>query len=290
MRNSRFVIALAAVACAAALPAVAAAHKPAHHGHPGKGQQRERHRCPPCSGCRSDGQGRRRAQAARGRAEHRRARPRASPPARSTRPTCIPARAWRRAPRPCRSPTSTPMSAASPRSSRRCRPTPPPTSWPTASTSPCTPAMPRTPVISCGDRQRQAARRPDKSAAFTFLKGAGSRAWPRRALPEGQRRDRLDQPQRPDPGAHAVHLHAGTCAAPRRCRRQPRRRHRRPRRQGQHEDRLDLDHPGRRPRATRSTCTPLPAPRAPAPVVACGDLYGFGRHTATSTSNSGGER
>ena len=40
MRNSRFVIALAAVACAAALPAVAAAHKghPFHHGHPGKGK------------------------------------------------------------------------------------------------------------------------------------------------------------------------------------------------------------------------------------------------------------
>jgi Cu/Zn superoxide dismutase len=36
MRNSRFVLALAAVACAAALPAVAAAHK--GHGHPGKGQ------------------------------------------------------------------------------------------------------------------------------------------------------------------------------------------------------------------------------------------------------------
>jgi Cu/Zn superoxide dismutase len=36
MRNSRFVIALAAVACAAALPAVAAAHK--GHGHPGKGK------------------------------------------------------------------------------------------------------------------------------------------------------------------------------------------------------------------------------------------------------------
>jgi Cu/Zn superoxide dismutase len=36
MRNSRFVVALAAVACAAALPAVAGAHK--GHGHPGKGQ------------------------------------------------------------------------------------------------------------------------------------------------------------------------------------------------------------------------------------------------------------
>jgi Cu/Zn superoxide dismutase len=37
MRNSRFVIALAAVACAAALPAVAAAHKGRpFHGHPGK--------------------------------------------------------------------------------------------------------------------------------------------------------------------------------------------------------------------------------------------------------------
>ena len=37
MRNSRLVVALAAVACAAALPAVAAAHK-GHpfHGHPGK--------------------------------------------------------------------------------------------------------------------------------------------------------------------------------------------------------------------------------------------------------------
>ena len=40
MRNSRFVVALAAVACAAALPAAAAAHKghPFHHGHPGKGK------------------------------------------------------------------------------------------------------------------------------------------------------------------------------------------------------------------------------------------------------------
>jgi Cu/Zn superoxide dismutase len=39
MRTSRFVLALAAVACAAALPAVAAAHK-SHpfHGHPGKGK------------------------------------------------------------------------------------------------------------------------------------------------------------------------------------------------------------------------------------------------------------
>jgi hypothetical protein len=38
MRNSRFIVALAAVACAAALPAVAAAHKghPGHH--PGKGK------------------------------------------------------------------------------------------------------------------------------------------------------------------------------------------------------------------------------------------------------------
>ena len=41
MRNSRFVVALAAVACAAALPAAAAAHK-GHpfHGHPGKGKAR----------------------------------------------------------------------------------------------------------------------------------------------------------------------------------------------------------------------------------------------------------
>jgi len=39
MRNSRFVVALAAVACAAALPAVAAAHKGhTSHGHPGKGK------------------------------------------------------------------------------------------------------------------------------------------------------------------------------------------------------------------------------------------------------------
>jgi Cu/Zn superoxide dismutase len=40
MRNTRFVVALAAVACAAALPAAAVAHKgqPAHHGHPGKGK------------------------------------------------------------------------------------------------------------------------------------------------------------------------------------------------------------------------------------------------------------
>jgi Cu/Zn superoxide dismutase len=39
MRNSRFVVALAAVACAAALPAVAAAHKgKPFHGHPGKGK------------------------------------------------------------------------------------------------------------------------------------------------------------------------------------------------------------------------------------------------------------
>jgi Cu/Zn superoxide dismutase len=37
MRNSRFVVALVAVACAAALPAAAAAHKgKGHHGHPGK--------------------------------------------------------------------------------------------------------------------------------------------------------------------------------------------------------------------------------------------------------------
>jgi Cu/Zn superoxide dismutase len=39
MRNGRLVVALAAVACAAALPAVAAAHKgPPFHGHPGKGK------------------------------------------------------------------------------------------------------------------------------------------------------------------------------------------------------------------------------------------------------------
>ena len=39
MRTSRFAVALAAVACAAALPAAAAAHRshPAHHGNPGKG-------------------------------------------------------------------------------------------------------------------------------------------------------------------------------------------------------------------------------------------------------------
>jgi Cu/Zn superoxide dismutase len=37
MRNSRFVVALAAVACVAALPAAAAAHKGPFHGHPGKG-------------------------------------------------------------------------------------------------------------------------------------------------------------------------------------------------------------------------------------------------------------
>ena len=51
MRNSRFVVALAAVACAAALPAAAAAHKgqpqksqPAQgcHGHPGKGKHGNR--------------------------------------------------------------------------------------------------------------------------------------------------------------------------------------------------------------------------------------------------------
>jgi Cu/Zn superoxide dismutase len=38
MRNSRFVVALVAVACATALPAVAAAHKGPLHGHPGKGK------------------------------------------------------------------------------------------------------------------------------------------------------------------------------------------------------------------------------------------------------------
>jgi hypothetical protein len=42
MRNSRFLVALVAVACAAALPAAAAAHKghpsKGHHGHPGKGK------------------------------------------------------------------------------------------------------------------------------------------------------------------------------------------------------------------------------------------------------------
>ena len=79
MRNSRFVVALAAVACAAALPAAAAAHKghPFHHGHPGKGKDGNATVVRLAPGGRTEGQGRRRAQAAHGRAERLPARLRA---------------------------------------------------------------------------------------------------------------------------------------------------------------------------------------------------------------------
>ena len=208
MRNSRFVLALAAVACAAALPAVAAAHK--GHGHPGKGHNGNATvlRLAPAAG--SDGQG------------HGRALQHAGALSIALRVHGLTPGAFYATDLHSGSCLAQGASALS---------------FPdlyadehgiatlvtTVRTDPAANFVANGfyvavhagnqhgRLISCGDVTVKADK-PDKSAAFTWLKGASvtaARSSCRRA-----RRHRLDQPQRPDPGPHAVHLHAGTCACP----------------------------------------------------------------------------
>jgi Cu/Zn superoxide dismutase len=209
MRNSRFVLALAAVACAAALPAVAAAHK--GHGHPGKGQHGNATivRLAPAAG-----------QTAKGKAvllQHTGAlsialRVRGLTPGSfyatdlhsgsclvqgasvlafpdiyadengvATLVTTVP--------------TDAAANFVAPNFYVDVH----------ASNTP-------TPVISCGDVSVKPDR-PAKSAAFTWLKGASVHGRAE-LLQKGSDVTVWISLSGLTPGLHAVHLHAGTCAAP----------------------------------------------------------------------------
>ena len=210
MRNSRFVVALVAVACAAALPAAAAAHKQARRevasgarAITGKGNG-----APACASRRPPARRPRASpsQAARRRSERRARRRQLTPgafyAAHVHAGSCAAPGAVA-----LRSPTSTPMSTASPSSSRRV---------PTAAGANyfaggfyvdvhAGPSASATPVISCGDIAVKPRSR--RSRRQGVAQGRGRRARPRGARPEGQRRVRLDQAQRP----HARRARACTC-------------------------------------------------------------------------------
>ena len=211
MRNSRFVVALAAVACAAALPAVAAAHK-GHpfHGHPGKGKHGNSTvvRLAPAAG--QTAKGVVVLTAARERAERRVARQGADPgqfyASHLHSGSCLAQGA---------SAVTFPDLYADERGVAKLvttvPTTPARTSWPPASTSTCTPARPRHDgaVDLLRRCQRQAAQ---KSAALTWLKGANGVHGRAEVFQKGSDVTVWISVSGLTTGPHAVHLHAGTCA------------------------------------------------------------------------------
>ncbi len=76
-------------------------------------------------------------------------------------------------------------------------------------------------AISCGDLNVKPPK-PAKSAAMTFLKGASSERGRAELFQKGGDVTVWISLSGLTPGAHAVHLHVGSCGEPRRRRRQPR--------------------------------------------------------------------
>ncbi|HET6174451.1 MAG TPA: CHRD domain-containing protein [Gaiellales bacterium] len=280
MRNSRFVVALAAVACAAALPAAAAAHTshPAHHGHPGKGTSGNTTvvRLAPAAG-----------QKAKGFAELTQRTGALSVAVRVSGLTPGAFYATHLHSGSClvqgASVVTFPDLYADEHGVAKLVTTVPTDAaanfvangfyvdvhaGPSAST---------TPVISCGDLSVKPPKA-DKSAAFTWLKGSSGAHGRAELFQKGSDVSVWISLSGLKPGAHAVHLHAGTCAAP-----------------GSVAVSLgDVtagpDGKASMKIASTSTITVVTkgfsldvhaAPSAtatPADVVACGDLYGFKKH------------
>jgi Cu/Zn superoxide dismutase len=277
MRNSRFVIALAAVACAAALPAVAAAHKghPAHHGHPGKGKSGNTTvvRLAPAGG-----------QTAKGFAELTQRAGALSVAVRVSGLTpgsfyatdlhsgsCLAQGA---------SAVSFPDLYANERGVAKLV-----TTVPTATAANFVATgfyldvhagAATAAVISCGDLNVKPPKA-EKSAAVTFLKGAGTERGHAELFQKGTDVSVWISLSGLTPGVHAVHLHAGTCKAPGAV--------------AVSLGDVTAGPDGKASMKIASTSTiPVVAKgysldvhaaassAGDSPVVACGDLYGFGRH------------
>jgi Cu/Zn superoxide dismutase len=216
MRNSRFVVALAAVACAAALPAAAVAHKghPFHHGHPGKGKGGNATvvRLVPAAGQKAKG--------------HVVLTQRTGALSVSLRVSGL---------------TPGQFYASHLHSGSCLAQGAPAVTFPdiyadehgvaklvtTVATDPAAnfvapnfyvdvhagPSTSVTPVISCGDLSVKPPKA-QKSAAATWLKGSGDARGHAEVFQKGNDVTVWIALKGLTPGAHAVHLHVGTCAAP----------------------------------------------------------------------------
>jgi Cu/Zn superoxide dismutase len=223
MRNSRFVLALVAVACVAALPAAAAANnsKPAEkshsskkHGHPGKWQGKGDHtgvRLSPVAGQKAKGGAelKQRAGALSVALVVSRLTPGAFYAAHVHAGTCA---------APGAAALTLPDIYADERGVAKLVVT-----LPTAAGANylaggfsidvhAGPSASATPVISCGDI---AAKVPkvEKSAAKVFLKGAAAERGHAELVQKGGDVSVWIKLSGLTPGAHALHLHAGSCAA-----------------------------------------------------------------------------
>jgi Cu/Zn superoxide dismutase len=213
MRSSRFVVALAAVACAAALPAAAAAHKghPFHHGHPGKGKNGNATvvRLAPAAG-----------QKARGVVVLEQRTGALSVSLRVSGLTPGQFYASHLHAGSCLAQGATAVSFPDIYADEHGVATLV-TTVPTSATANFVapnfyvdvhagPSASATPVISCGDL----SIKPQKSAAVTWLKGASGAHGRAEVFQKGTDVTVWVKLSGLTPGAHAVHLHAGTCAAP----------------------------------------------------------------------------
>jgi Cu/Zn superoxide dismutase len=210
MRNTRFAIALAAVACAAALPAVAAAHK--GHGHPGKGNRDNKTfvRLAPAAGQTAKGvvQLKQHANALSIAVRVRGLTPGAFYATDLHSGSCLAQGA---------SAVSFPDLYADERGTATL-----------VTTVPTGPGAnfvatgfyvdvhagnATTAVISCGDLNAKPPKA-EKSAAATFLKGANQEHGRAELIQKDSDVTVWISLSGLTPGAHAVHLHAGTCAVP----------------------------------------------------------------------------
>jgi len=210
MRNGRFVVALAAVACAAALPAVAAAHRghPAHH-HPGKGDNTTVVRLAPAAG-----------QTARGTAQLKQRTAALSIAVRVSGLTPGAFYAIDLHSGSCGAQGALAATFPDLYADERGHATLV-TTVPTAAAANFVAAgfyvavhagNNTTGLISCGDVSVKPAK-PAKSAAFTWLKGASVHGRAE-LFQNGSDVTVWVSLSGLTPGLHAVHLHAGTCAVP----------------------------------------------------------------------------
>jgi Cu/Zn superoxide dismutase len=216
MRNSRFVVALAAVACAAALPAVAAAHKshPAHHGHPGKGTSGSTTvvRLAPAAG-----------QKAKGIAQLKQRNGALSVALHVSGLTPGAFYASHVHSGSCAAPGAVAVTFPDIYADEQGHATLV-TTVPTAAAANFVangfsvdvhagPSAGATPVIACGDLNVKPPK-PAKSAAVTWLKGTSGAHGHAELFQKGSDVSVWISLSGLTPGAHAVHLHVGTCAAP----------------------------------------------------------------------------
>ncbi|MDX6628408.1 MAG: hypothetical protein QOH00_654 [Gaiellales bacterium] len=210
MRNGRFIVALAAVACAAALPAVAAAHK--GHGHPGKGQHGNATivRLAPAAG-----------QTAKGKAELKQRTGALSIALRVRGLTPGSFYATDLHSGSCLTPGASVLAFPDIYADENGVATLV-TTVPTGAAANFVAAgfyldvhagNNTTAVISCGDVTVKPDK-PAKSAAFTWLKGASGVHGRAELLQKGSDVTVWISISGLTPGPHAVHLHAGTCAVP----------------------------------------------------------------------------